>query len=167
MPEPEMTYDEHAALEALAAEFMERYRCGEQPSVAEYAAQHPELADEIRDLFPTIATMERLKVQKAKASSGRASLGGVHLERLGDFRIIREIGRGGMGIVFEAEQESLGRHVAVKVLPKQTLLDAKHLQRFRREASTAAGLHHTNIVPVFGVGQDAGYHHARRSRPAP
>ncbi len=159
MPEPEMTYDEHDALEALAAEFMERYRCGEQPSVAEYAVQHPELADEIRDLFPTIATMERLKVQKAKASSGRASLGGVHLERLGDFRIIREIGRGGMGIVFEAEQESLGRHVAVKVLPKQTLLDAKHLQRFRREATTAAGLHHTNIVPVFGVGQQDGFHY--------
>jgi WD40 repeat protein len=64
-----------------------------------------------------------------------------------------------MGIVYEAEQESLGRHVALKVLPSHALLDPKHLHRFEREARAAARLHHTNIVPVFGVGQQEGLHY--------
>jgi serine/threonine protein kinase len=80
-------------------------------------------------------------------------------ERLGDFRILREVGRGGMGIVFEAEQESLGRHVALKVLPAHALLNPRHLQRFLREARSATKLHHTNIVPVFGVGEENGLHY--------
>ena len=150
---------ERDPLEILAAEFVERQRRGEHPTVAEYVANHPDLADEIRGLFPTIAAVERLKIDKEHSSGGRASLDGVRLERLGDFRIIREIGRGGMGIVYEAEQESLGRRVAVKVLPRQSLLDPRQLQRFQREAQTAAGLHHTNIVPVFGVGQQDDYHY--------
>jgi serine/threonine-protein kinase len=80
-------------------------------------------------------------------------------EQLGDFRVLREVGRGGMGIVFEAEQESLGRHVALKVLPSHALLNPRHLQRFLREAKSAARLHHTNIVPVFGVGEVDGLHY--------
>ena len=146
-------------LEALAVDFMERQRRGESPSVAEYAARHPELAAEIEEVFPTIAVMEQLKVHKEHESGARVSLGGIRLERLGDFRILGEIGRGGMGIVYEAYQESLGRHVAVKVLPRQTLLDPQHLRRFQREAQTAARLHHTNIVPVFGVGEHDGFHY--------
>jgi WD40 repeat protein/tRNA A-37 threonylcarbamoyl transferase component Bud32 len=78
------------------------------------------------------------------------------LVRLGDFRIVREVGRGGMGIVYEAEQISLGRRVALKVLPQQTLLEARHKQRFEREARSAARLHHTNIVSVYGVGEEDG-----------
>jgi serine/threonine protein kinase len=156
MPEPNTERD---LLEVLAEEFIERQRRGECPSISEYAQQHPQLAGEIRDLFPTIAAMERLKVQKEQSHSARASLGGLHLERLGDFRIIREIGRGGMGIVFEAEQESLGRRVAIKVLPRSSLLATSHLQRFEREARIAAGLHHTNIVSVFGVGECEGLHY--------
>ena len=146
-------------LEALAAEFAERQRRGESPSVSEYAKRHPELADEIIELFPTLLAVERLKARAERSASGRVSLGPVRLERLGDFRIIREIGRGGMGIVYEAEQESLGRRVAIKVLPRQSLLDSAHLARFHREAQTAAGLHHTNIVQVFGVGEQEGFHY--------
>src|SRR5262249_45366312 len=78
------------------------------------------------------------------------------LQQLGDFRILREVGRGGMGVVYEAEQVSLGRHVALKVLPQQTLADAKQRRRFEREARAAAKLHHTNIVPVYGVGEEGG-----------
>jgi WD40 repeat protein/serine/threonine protein kinase len=78
------------------------------------------------------------------------------LERLGDFRIVREVGRGGMGVVYEAEQVSLGRQVALKVLPRQLLVDPRARQRFEREAKAAARLHHTNIVPVFGVGEHDG-----------
>jgi serine/threonine protein kinase/tetratricopeptide (TPR) repeat protein len=150
---------ERDPLEVLAAEYMERLRQGERPSVEDYAAQHPELAEEIRELFPTIAVTERLKARQERSSGGRATLGPARLERLGDFRIIREVGRGGMGVVFEAEQESLGRRVAVKVLPRQVLLDEKHLKRFQREARVAANLHHTNIVEVFGVGEQDGFHY--------
>ncbi|MGO9114065.1 MAG: protein kinase domain-containing protein [Thermoguttaceae bacterium] len=151
--------EERDPLEVLAAEFMERQRRGELPSISEYAARHPDLAADIEELFPTIAVMEQVKAHKEQGSGVRASLGGVRLERLGDFRILGEIGRGGMGIVYEAFQESLGRHVAVKVLPGQTLLDPLHLRRFQREAKTAARLHHTNIVPVFGVGEHDGFHY--------
>jgi serine/threonine protein kinase len=74
--------------------------------------------------------------------------------RLGDYRILREIGRGGMGVVYEAEQISLGHPAALKVLARHVAADHKALERFRREAKSAARLHHTNIVPVFEVGQD-------------
>jgi serine/threonine protein kinase/Flp pilus assembly protein TadD len=77
---------------------------------------------------------------------------------LGDFRIIREIGRGGMGVVYEATQLSLGRRVALKVLPFAAVMDSKQLLRFKNEASAAAQLHHTNIVPVFSVGSERGVH---------
>src|SRR5262249_39915002 len=83
----------------------------------------------------------------------------VPLEQLGDYRVIREIGRGGMGIVYEAEQEALGRHVALKVLPSTAAADARCLLRFRREARSAARLHHTNIVPVFDIGERGGIHY--------
>lgn len=156
MPEPSTERD---PLEVVAAEFMEQLRLGRRPSVDDYAAQHPGLAAEIRDLFPTIAATERLKAREERSSGGRATLGPVQLERLGDFRLIREIGRGGMGVVFEAEQESLRRRVAVKVLPRQVLLDETQLKRFEREARIAANLHHTNIVEVFGVGEEDGFHY--------
>src|SRR5262249_41670972 len=71
---------------------------------------------------------------------------------------LREVGRGGMGVVYEAEQESLGRRVALKVLPPGALTDPRHVERFQREARAAARLHHTNIVPVFGVGEEDGTH---------
>src|SRR5262249_35108235 len=77
---------------------------------------------------------------------------------LGDFRLVREIGRGGMGVVYEAVQMSLGRRVALKVLPFASALDARQLQRFHNEAHAAAQLHHTNIVPVYSVGGERGVH---------
>ncbi len=79
-------------------------------------------------------------------------------EPLGDFRIVREIGRGGMGIVYEALQRSLGRRVALKVLPFAAALDARQLQRFKNEAQAAAQLHHQHIVPVYAVGSERGVH---------
>ena len=78
---------------------------------------------------------------------------------LGDFRILREIGRGGMGVVYEAEQVSLGRRVALKVLPFAAVLDPRHLQRFKNEAQAAAALEHPNIVHVYSVGCERGVHY--------
>ncbi len=146
-------------LEAAATEFVERHRRGENPSVEEYAQNHPESADSIRELLPVVGALERLRGRRERLSSGQTVRGLRKLQRLGDFRIVRELGRGGMGVVFEAEQESLDRRVAVKVLPQSSLLSRRQLQRFHREAQTAAGLHHTNVVPVFGVGEEGGYHY--------
>ena len=146
-------------LDVLATEFTARQRQGECPTIKEYVERYPELEEDIRLLFPTIATLEKQKVNRQRTPDGSVLLAGRQLERLGDFRIVRELGRGGMGIVYEAEQQSLGRRVAIKVLPRQSLVDSKQLQRFQREAHTAAGLHHTNIVPVFGVGEEDGYHY--------
>jgi pentatricopeptide repeat protein len=79
-------------------------------------------------------------------------------QRLGDFEIMREIGRGGMGVVYQARQVSLNRQVALKVLSGRLGLMPKTVQRFRREAEAAAKLHHTNIVPVYAIGEDSGTH---------
>ena len=143
-------------VEELAAEFAERYRNGDNVSIEDYARQHPALADDIRDLFPTIAAMERLGTKRVVDAAMKDRS---HPKQLGDFRIIEEIARGGMGIVYEAEQVSLNRRVAVKILPSHAFSRTKDVQRFYREAKTAAKLHHSNIVPVFGVGEEKGQHY--------
>src|SRR5262249_50057260 len=97
--------------------------------------------------------MENIALVSESAEESSQALEAVPLQQLGDYRLIRPIGHGGMGIVYEAEQVSLGRHVALKGLPRQMLMDAKHRPRLEREARLAAKLHHTNIVPIFGVGE--------------
>lgn len=149
---------EHSRPEVLAAEFAEALRLGENPSIDDYVAQNPDCGPELREMLLTILAMEQLKDHN-EPSPPRTVFGSVEISRLGDLRIVREIGRGGMGIVYEAVQESLGRTVAVKVLPKHLLNSDKALARFQRESRTAAGLHHSNIVPVLGVGTDDGYHY--------
>ena len=150
-------------LDRLAEEFVQRYRRGEQPSLTEYCERHPEFADDIRELFPALVMMEKARSGDGVERPVRGSQIDIGEElrsdRIGDFRIIREVGRGGMGIVYEAIQESLGRHVALKVLPLSVQKNARHLLRFQREARAAARLHHTNIVPVFGVGESDGRHY--------
>src|SRR5262245_22833242 len=123
-------------LDELAAEFAARYRRGERPELMEYIKRHPELADDIREVFP--ATVE---IEVVKAAAQTDELGIPQAERLDDFRILREIGRGGMGVVYEAKQISLGRHVALKLLTQRTLRDATQKRRFEREAKAAARLH--------------------------
>jgi WD40 repeat protein/serine/threonine protein kinase len=146
----------------LAEAFLERYRRGERPSLKEYADRYPHLAAEIHDVFPAIALMENIALRDESLAGPigpELASGAARLEQFGDYRLIREVGRGGMGIVYEAEQLSLGRHVALKVLPSHALLDPRQLQRFQREAKAVARLHHTNIVPVYGVGEHEGLHY--------
>ena len=149
--------DQRNPVELLAEEFLDRKRRGERPTLQEYLDRHPDLADEIRDLFPALLMMEDLGASSGATTGSLAADNGLavaaRLERLGDYRILREIGRGGMGVVYEAEQESLGRRVALKVLSAGALTDPQRVRRFEREAKAAARLHHTNIVPVFGVGR--------------
>ena len=143
----------------LADEFVARYRKGERPPLSEYADRYPEYAEEILEIFPGLAMIEDFAPHESESqtdSFDHAAGTDPAPTQLGDFRIIREVGRGGMGIVYEAEQESLTRRVALKVLTKQMLLDPMQKIRFLREAKAAAQLHHTNIVPVFGVGEHMG-----------
>jgi serine/threonine protein kinase/WD40 repeat protein len=157
------TSSDRNPVEELAEEFLERFRRGEKPALTEYTNKYPALAGEIRSVFPALLMMEDVRQGDSETTGEHAASPlpstGKKLERLGDYRILREVGRGGMGIVYEAEQESLGRHVAIKLLPGQQLLDPQRLGRFQREARAAARLHHTNIVPVYGVGEDEGLHY--------
>lgn len=147
-------------LDHLAHEFVELLRHGERPKIEDYARRHPELADEIHDLFPLLISMEgQLEPSESAAPSLSPSGYGQLPEKLADYRILGEAGRGGMGVVYEAIQESLGRRVALKVLPAHHLSDPRQVERFRREARAVARLHHTNIVPVFDVGETEGFHY--------
>ena len=97
-----------------------------------------------------------LGIRRRDRGAGPGALFEEVQEILGDFRLLREIGRGGMGVVFEAEQVSLGRRVAVKVLPPAAILQPKQLRRFQVEAQAEAALQHPHIVPVIASGQDRG-----------
>ncbi len=153
---------ERNPVEVIAEEFLGRYRRGENPSLSEYTARYPGLATEILEVFPALLLIEGAGPLPAAPGPRRTpqALGeGAVPKRMGDFRIVREIGRGGMGVVYEAFQESLGRTVALKVLPRGVLERSSSLERFRRESRSVAALHHSNIVPVFGVGEHEGHHY--------
>jgi serine/threonine-protein kinase len=141
----------------LADEFLARCKRGERPTIKEYCDRHPDLADEIRDVFEAVLMVEDLRPVSDDVSGSldeSVKIAGKRLEQVGDYRILCEIGRGGMGVVYEAEQQALGRRVALKVLPRAHAGDGSAQVRFQREARAAARMHHTNIVPVFDVGQD-------------
>ncbi|MBW3540206.1 MAG: tetratricopeptide repeat protein [Planctomycetes bacterium] len=152
----------------VADEFLDRLNQGEQPQIEDYAGRHPQIAPVLRQVLPGLLQIRTLKgadsaVDPEAAHSADAPLaghqpGGSPEGTLGDFRIVREIGRGGMGVVYEAQQNSLSRRVALKVLPFAAVMDPRHLQRFKNEAMAAAQLDHPNIVDVYGVGCDRGVH---------
>ena len=116
---------------------------------------HPKFADELRGLLPALALLADASLTPGSVVGSD----GLSFGELGDFRLIREVGRGGMGVVYEAEQISLGRRVALKVLPCAAAMDPKQLQRFKNEAQAAASLQHDHIVPVYAVGCERGVHY--------
>jgi WD40 repeat protein/serine/threonine protein kinase len=139
----------------VADEFLERQKRGEQADIEDYARRYPQAAEVLRKV---LAALQLLGLSSAGGVGLGAEADGFVTGVLGDFRILREVGRGGMGVVYEAEQISLGRCVALKVLPFAAALDARQLQRFKNEAQAAAHLQHTNIVPVYYVGCERGVH---------
>jgi serine/threonine protein kinase len=150
------------------AQALEAYRAlleaGARPDRAAFLARHPEIAEELAACLSGLEFVHAVApaLSSAAAESAAAGNRGVGMPPgvpLGDFRLVREVGRGGMGIVYEAEQLSLGRRVALKVLPFAATMDPRQLQRFHNEARAAAGLHHEHIVPVYGVGCERGVHY--------
>ena len=149
-------------LAQLIDELADRYQCGEPVDWDAVAREHPERVDRVRALLPAIVAMAELGSVTGRHSPRANSVkpeGAATIGELGDFRILREIGRGGMGVVYEAIQVSLGRQVALKVLPFAPVLSEKPLQRFKNEAQAAAHLNHPNIVPVYAVGCERGVHY--------
>jgi serine/threonine protein kinase len=151
--------------EESAAQALENYLAaaaeGKAPPRAEFLARHPELAD---DLDACLAAMRFIGRAAEAPRSAAAEVAEPQPPaqvpgQLGDFRIAREVGRGGMGVVYEAEQVSLGRRVALKVLPFAATMDARQLKRFHNEARAAASLDHPHIVHVHAVGCERGVHY--------
>jgi len=145
-----------AALEAYVAAL----ETGGCPERAAFLARYPDIAEALGPCLDGLEFVHGAGPQLAPPEGDNASSPNpAAAVPLGDFHLLREIGRGGMGVVYEAEQLSLGRRVALKVLPLAATLDPRRLQRFKNEAQAAAGLHHTNIVPVYFVGCERGVHY--------
>ncbi|HBE66622.1 MAG TPA: serine/threonine protein kinase, partial [Planctomycetaceae bacterium] len=143
-------------IDALAEEFSRALRDGQRPSVEAFVSKCTSIdkAEELRELLANIQLLEELK-QPPQIDVGLPA----DLDGLDDYTLVREIGRGGMGIVYEAVHRSLGRRVAIKVLAGRELDEPKRLARFRVEARAAARLRHPHIVPVFGIGNQDSVHY--------
>ncbi|HVJ79823.1 MAG TPA: serine/threonine-protein kinase, partial [Planctomycetia bacterium] len=146
-------------------EYETALRAGARPDRREWLARHADVADVLTECVDGLEMLRGMEPADPTPSPDYPSFDSTGefvdpllATPLGDFRLIREIGRGGMGVVYEAVQLSLGRRVALKVLPFAAALDGRHLQRFKNEAQAAAHLHHTNIVPVYAVGCERGVH---------
>ncbi len=151
---------DNSKLTDVVDEIVNRLQDGEAVDVDAFVRAHPEHADRLRRLLPTMEVLADLG--RSTAGSTSVPPAATDLQppggTLGDFRLLGESGRGGMGVVYEAEQISLARRVALKVLPFAATIDPKHLQRFYNEAKAAACLHHEHIIPVYFVGSERGVH---------
>ncbi len=142
---PNTASDYDRQLAGIADEYLRQLDRGAPVDVEEFCRKFPERAQSIRDVLPVISIL-----------SGRLFASNELPYVLGDYRLVRELGRGGMGIVYEAEQISLQRQVALKILPFGAVLDQHQLQRFKNEATAAAALKHPHIVGIYQFGCDRG-----------
>jgi eukaryotic-like serine/threonine-protein kinase len=180
--------DEDDRLGEAIEEYLALAERGQAPQLEAFLAKHDDLKDDLRAALEGLELVHGL-VGQASGSSLNSMHGGGSARwlesghRIAGYRVVRELGRGGMGTVYEAVHVGLDRPVALKVLGTHAAPDSSARRRFLNEAKTAAGLHHTHIVPVFDVGQVAGLcyyamqriegsgldrvvRHLRRSRPA-
>jgi serine/threonine protein kinase/cytochrome c-type biogenesis protein CcmH/NrfG len=161
----------------LVDEITQRLNAGETIDIDEYVARYPDIAGTLACVLETLMlvrqppTADESQVVHGSPDTAHSVVRGspdpsvvrgspdpAHVGLLGDFRILREIGRGGMGVVYEAEQLSIGRRVALKVLPFASVLDRQQLNRFKNEARAAGTLDHPNIVAVYSVGVERSVH---------
>jgi serine/threonine protein kinase/tetratricopeptide (TPR) repeat protein len=152
-----LSEEQTAQVLRILEEYLAELERGRRPHPEELLARHPDVADVLKDYLDRLDLLHdaavRFRVMEPPDENSGANS---NLGRLGDFELVREIGRGGMGIVYEAQQISLKRRVALKVLPFAATMDQRQLGRFQNEARAAAGLHHSNIVPVYFVGCERG-----------
>ncbi|MCO6458094.1 MAG: serine/threonine protein kinase [Pirellulaceae bacterium] len=157
-PDPqESERDERLAV--LLADLTDRAQRRETVDLEQVCREHPDLADELRQLWGAVmvANLAGSHASEETLAPNRDSAVTLPLPcRFGDYELRRELGRGGMGIVYEARQISLNRTVAVKMILRGQLASSTDLERFRAEAEAAARLNHPNIVPVYEVGQQDG-----------
>ncbi len=155
-----VSHSSDEVFEQVLEEITVRIQAGELIDLEACVVEYPEYAERLQKLLPAMQVLLAFGASESVTGDGPTSHGSVPAASgvLGDFRIIREIGRGGMGVVYEAEQISIGRPVALKVLPFASMLDDRRLARFRNEVRAAGQLHHTNIVPVYAIGSDRGVH---------
>lgn len=146
-----------ADFEILATQFVDELRAGERPSIENYARRYPQHAAAIRESFSVLALLEQTRAQDEAASIRRSMPKTFHFKKLGQCELLCEVGRGGMGVVFQARDHNSNHIVAVKVLPWRVNLVPEWQRRFEEEARTTAKLRHRNIVPVFRFGQEHGY----------
>ncbi|MFO0811435.1 MAG: protein kinase [Gemmataceae bacterium] len=151
--------DRDERLHAVIADYIDSVESGRPDDRGRLMAEYPDLADDLEAFFAGQDGAAKLAQPLRAMAEPAATMNGLVPGVLGDFHILREVGRGGMGVVYEAVQVSLNRRVALKVLPFAATMDARQLQRFRHEAQAAAMLHHHHIVPVYGVGCERGVHY--------
>ena len=154
-PSPPSGPEDPRVIRALE-EYLAALEMDHRPDRQEFLARHAAIAHVLAGCLDGLEFMRTVNPERQPADGSATTLHPT--APLGDFCLLREIGRGGMGIVYEAEQMSLGRRVALKVLPFAAALDSKQLQRFKNEAQAAAHLHHQNIVPIHFVGCERGVH---------
>jgi serine/threonine protein kinase/WD40 repeat protein len=151
----------HQEVVRMLEVYLQQLEQGAPPRPEEWLARHAGLSGPLEEYLATLDLLHQTALNLQSVSSPEAvpALQGPTLGQLGDYRLVREVSRGGMGIVYEAEQLSLHRRVALKVLPLAGALDPRQLQRFHFEALTASQLHHPHIVDVFGAGCERGVHY--------
>jgi hypothetical protein len=149
---------EEAALANLLEQMADELKTSGSVDLASWQERYPKFASEIQRLSPTLEALVDFS-SAGGVDSAVDQEDSFRDKMLGDFRIVRELGRGGMGIVYEAEQLSLNRRVALKILPTAAVLDPRTLQRFKNEAQAAAALDHPHIVDVYGIGSERCVHY--------
>ncbi len=153
VPDTVLGDQEEAVANAVDQFVDEMISHAEAPQIDAFVKRFPSIQHVLRNVLPAIQLMHCPDSPGAAAvTADTLGVSGT----LGDFRILKELGRGGMGVVYEAEQISLGRRVALKTLPMASAINPVRLNRFRNEAQAAAQLHHPNIVPVYAVGTERG-----------
>lgn len=148
-------------LEAVIADYIRGCEAGSPPDCDQLLDQHPDLADDLRQFFSQRDRIGRLvEPIRGFREDLLHSIGpGQHINYLGNYELLEEIARGGMGVVYKARQKTLGRIVAVKMMIIGRLANEDDIKRFQTEAEAAAALQHPNIVPIHEVGQHEGLHY--------